>query len=163
MTKISEKTVYDFECVDLSGKPLSLEQFRGRPLVIVNTASLCGFTPQYEGLEKVWQRHKAEGLVVIGVPSNDFGKQEPGDSKAIITLCSTKFGISFPMLEKTPVKGSHAHPLFKWLASEGGFWSKPRWNFYKYIIGRDGHLKDWLSSSRKPESQQFEKAIKAVI
>ena len=132
-------------------------------MLIVNTASLCGFSAQFAGLEALWQRHKDEGLVVLGVPSNDFGQQEPGDSVQIVSLCMAKFAITFPMLAKTPVRGPDAHPLFQWLAEEGGFVAKPRWNFYKYVIGRDGHLKKWFSSFADPGRPGFEKALKEMM
>jgi glutathione peroxidase len=159
----SSKTAYDFDCVDLHGKPLSLNQFKGQPLVIVNTASLCGSSFQYKGLENLWKKHKHEGLVVIGVPTNDFGRQEPGNSAAIASLCSLKFGVTFPLIEKTPITGPEAHPLFKWIAEEGGFFAKPRWNFYKYIIGRNGRLVDWYSTLTTSTSSRFENAVVSAV
>ena len=155
--------VYDIDCTDLSGKPLPLKQFAGKPLLIVNTASLCGFSSQFRGLEQIWQDHKNTGLTVIGVPSNDFGHQEPGQSRALATLCLEKFGVTFPLLEKTPVKGAEAHPLFRWLANEGGFWARPRWNFYKYLISREGRLKAWYSSLTAPETNRFQKAVTGLL
>jgi glutathione peroxidase len=151
--------VYDFECVDLYGQILPLRQFAGRPMVIVNTASLCGFTSQFKPLEEIWQRKRDKGLVMLGVPSNDFGHQEPGSNSQIVTACISNFGISFPLLEKTAVTGDAAHPLFLWLAQEGGYLAKPRWNFYKYVIGRDGYLKDWFTSFTNPGSTRFERAL----
>lgn len=159
-----KKTVYDFELETLQGsKPLPLSQFAGQPLVIVNTASQCGFTYQYKGLEEVWQANRDKGLVVIGVPSNDFGRQEPGKASEIAQFCEINFGVDFPLAAKTPVSGSAAHPLFKHLASEGGFLSKPRWNFYKYLIGRDGRLVTWFSSFTKPDSSTFKRAVAKII
>ena len=152
-------SIYDIDCIDLMGKPFPLRQFVGRPLLIANTASFCGFTPQLVDMEAVWQRDKDKGLVVIGMPSNDFGQQEPGDSAQIAALCTTKFGVTFPIMAKTPVSGPQAHPLFQWLVQEGGFLSKPRWNFYKYIIGRDGHLKDWFLPITNPRHPRFERAL----
>jgi len=160
---LTSKTIYDFDCIDLQGKPLSLRQYQGQPMVIVNTASLCSFSTQYEGLESLWQKHKSEGLTVISVPSNDFGRQEPGNSTAIASLCSSKFGVTFPILQKTPVTGPNAHPLFQWLAHETGFVGKVRWNFYKYLIGRDGHVKEWFTFLTKPETQRFESAISTLV
>jgi glutathione peroxidase len=155
--------LYGIDCIDLTGKPLPIQQFTGRPMLIINTASLCSFSTQFADLESLWQRNKERGLVVLGVPSNDFGHQEPGNSEQIVSLCLNKFGVTFPMLAKTPVRGAKAHPLFQWLAQEGGFFSKPRWNFYKYIIGRDGHLKDWFSTIRSPGSHHFETVLDGVI
>ena len=142
---------------------MPLSQFAGKPLVIVNTASECGFTAQYAGLEALWKRHRDAGLIVLAVPSNDFGAQEPGDATTIATFCRNKFGVDFPMAAKVPVRGGVAHPLFKWLATEGGWAARPRWNFYKYLIGRDGQLKDWFSSLTPPGSGRFERAVARLI
>ncbi len=160
---MSDKTAFDFEFKSLRGQPLPLNAFKGHPLLIVNTASKCGFTPQYKGLEAVWQKYKDEGLVVLGVPSNDFANQEPGGADEIATFCEMNFGVDFPLTAKVSVKGSDAHPLFKWIGAQGGFLSKPRWNFYKYLIGRDGKLKTWFASTTTPESAKFEKAISELV
>jgi glutathione peroxidase len=158
------KTVYDFSLETLQGsKPLPLSQFKGQPLLIVNTASQCGFTYQYKGLEAVWQENRDKGLVVIGVPSNDFGRQEPGKASEIAEFCEINFGVDFPLAAKTPVSGKEAHPLFKYLGDQGGFLSRPRWNFYKYVIGRDGKLVTWFSSITKPDSATFKRAISKVV
>ena len=153
------KTAYDFELSTLKGEPFDLAQFKGRPLLVVNTASKCGFTPQYAGLTGVWRQHKAAGLMVIGVPSNDFGQQEPGSADEIGSFCEINYGVDFPMMAKVPVRGPDAHPLFRWLAAEGGFFARPRWNFFKYLIGRDGQLEDWFASPTKPGSARFGRAI----
>lgn len=145
-------TAYDFSFEALNGGALPLAKFKGRPLLIVNTASRCGFTPQYAGLRELWRRHRDAGLVVLGVPSNDFGAQEPGSSDEIATFCEVNYGIDFPMTAKVSVRGPRAHPFFRWLAVQGGFLSLPRWNFYKYLIGRDGRLVDWFASMTKPNS-----------
>lgn len=156
-------TVYDFTLETLQGKPLPLKQFRGRPLLIVNTASKCGFTPQYKGLEQVWKDNKEKGLVVIGVPSNDFGRQEPGSASEIESFCEVNYGVDFPMAAKVPVSGPAAHPLFKWLGGQGGFLSRPRWNFYKYLIGRDGRLATWFASLTPPDSSRFRSAVEKIV
>lgn len=155
--------IYDFTLQTLQGAPLPLKQFEGRPMVIVNTASKCGFTPQYKGLQQLWAERKEDGLVVIGVPSNDFGRQEPGDAGEIASFCEINYGVGFPIAAKSPVSGSQAHPLFQFLGREGGFLSKPRWNFYKYLIGRDGHLKTWFSSLTKPDSAGFKRAVDKIM
>lgn len=160
---MAEKTVYDFDFRSLKGKPLPLAEFAGRPLLIVNTASKCGFTPQYKELEAIWQKYRDEGLVVLGVPSNDFAGQEPGGAAEIATFCETNFGVDFPLTEKVSVKGRDAHPLFQWLAREGGFLSRPRWNFYKYVIGKDGKLVDWFASTTTPGSAKVERALKKAM
>lgn len=159
----SDKTAYDFSFESLNGKPMPLGEFAGRPLLIVNTASKCGFTPQYKELEAIWQKHKDEGLVVLGVPSNDFANQEPGSSDEIAQFCEINFGVDFPLTEKVHVKGGEAHPLFQWLAKQGGFFSKPRWNFYKYVIGKDGKLVDWFASTTKPNAPKVEAALKKAL
>lgn len=160
---VSDKTAYDFEFESLNGKPIPLSEFAGRPLLIVNTASKCGFTPQYKELEAIWQKHKDDGLVVLGVPSNDFANQEPGSSDEIAQFCEINFGVDFPLTEKVHVKGGDAHPLFQWLAMEGGFISKPRWNFYKYVIGKDGKLVDWFASTTRPNAPKVEAALKKAL
>jgi glutathione peroxidase len=157
------QTAFDFEFKSLAGKPLPLKKFSGQPVIVVNTASRCGFTPQYAGLEDVWRKRKADGLVVLGVPSNDFGGQEPGDSMEIADFCEVNFGVDFPLTEKVHVKGAGAHPLFQWIGKEAGFLARPRWNFYKYFIGRDGRLKTWFSSVTTPESAKFQTAVDSLI
>lgn len=156
-------SAYDFAFESLKGEPLPLAQFTGRPMLIVNTASKCGFTPQYAGLEALWQRHKDAGLVVLGVPSNDFAGQEPGGSEEIASFCAINYGVDFPMTAKVHVRGREAHPLFRWLAAEGGLLAGPKWNFYKYAVGREGKLKTWFSSLTRPDSQRLERAVQAVI
>ncbi len=156
-------SAFDFEFASLKGKPMPLKEFAGKPLIIVNTASKCGFTPQYAGLEEQWQRHKDNGLVIIGVPCNQFGGQEPGGADDITSFCQVNYGVDFPMTEKVDVKGGTAHPMFQWLATEGGWLSRPRWNFYKYLIGPDGQLKTWFSSLTSPKSAKFDAAVEALI
>ena len=131
------QTAFDFTLTSLSGQPMPLQAYAGRPLLIVNTASRCGFTPQYAGLQALWAAHRAQGLTVLGVPSNDFGHQEPGTSEEIAGFCTLTYGVDFPMAAKVPVSGAAAHPLFRWLGDKGGVLSRPRWNFYKYP-GRPG-------------------------
>lgn len=160
---MAEKTAYDFDFQSLKGKPLPLAEFAGRPLLIVNTASKCGFTPQYKELEAIWQKYRDEGLVVLGVPSNDFAGQEPGNAAEIANFCEINFGVDFPLTEKVRVKGANAHPLFQWLAREGGFLSRPRWNFYKYVIGKDGRLVDWFASTTTPGSAKVQRAIEKAV
>lgn len=160
MTSVNQpNSIYAFDCIDLYGKSIPLSVYKGRPILVVNTASLCGFSPQFKGLEEIWQKNQDKGLVVLGVPSGDFGKQELGSNAAIVTMCSTKFRVSFPLLAKTHVRGSDAHPLFQWLSKESGFLGRPRWNFYKYLIGRDGKLKNWFCSFTAPETPRFTKAV----
>ena len=159
----TKTTAYDFTFTTLSGKPLPLSDFTGQPLLIVNTASKCGFTPQYKELEAIWREHGDDGLVVLGVPSNDFANQEPGNADEIASFCEINFGVDFPLTGKEHVKGPDAHPLFKWLGEQGGFLARPRWNFYKYVIGRDGKLVDWFASTTKPDAPKVKKALEKAL
>lgn len=157
-------TIYDFSLPTLNGdSTIALEQYRGRPIVIANTASKCGFTPQYEALQHIWTEFASEGLVVIGVPSNDFGNQEPGDAVAISETCHRNYGVSFPMAAKSHVKGHDAIPLFRWLSDQGGFLARPRWNFYKYIFSRDGMLSNWFTPLTDPAGPRMTQAVQRVI
>ncbi len=148
-------SAYDFSFETLDGKPYPLKALEGMPMVVVNTASKCGFTPQYAGLQALWKAQQGAGLVVIGVPSNDFGGQEPGSNAEIATFCEVNYGVGFPMMAKVPVTGPNAHPFFKWVIQEAGFLAKPRWNFFKYLINRQGGLENWFSSIAKPDSKKF--------
>jgi len=156
-------TAFDFRLRKLDGTPLDLARFAGRPLLIVNTASKCGFTPHYAGLQALWREFEDAGLVVIGVPSNDFGAQEPGSPAEIAAFCRDSYGITFPVAEKTHVRGAAADPLFQWLAREGGFLARPRWNFYKYLIGRDGRLAAWFTSLTPPGAARVRRAIRRIV
>jgi glutathione peroxidase len=141
-------------------KPQSLCQYSGRVLLVVNTASFCGFTPQYEGLEKLHARYRDRGLVVLGFPSNDFA-QESGSNKEIADFCENTFGVKFPMFGKTAVRGADANPLFRELAAQTG--RAPLWNFYKYLVGRDGKVVAAYSSMTKPDDPAFVKALEAQL
>ncbi len=143
------------------GKVNLCEEFHGKVLLVVNTASECAFTPQYEGLEALYKEKKAEGLVVLGFPSNDFGGQEPGSDSKISNFCRVNYGVTFPMFSKISVKGEQAHPLYKDLVAASD--SEPRWNFHKYLIGRDGQVIDTFSSFTRPESGRVRKAIEEAL
>lgn len=156
-------TAWDFSFIAIDGQPLPLSQYQGKAVLVVNTASQCGFTPQYKGLEALATKYRERGLVVLGVPSNDFGAQEPGSSSEIKSFCETSFGIDFPLTEKAIVSGSAAHPFYQWAAHELGPLAKPRWNFHKYLIAPDGRLVDWFSSVTPPDSKSIAKAIEAVL
>jgi glutathione peroxidase len=147
----------------LEGGHLDATTFVGRPVLVVNTASLCGFTPQYEGLQALWERYRDQGLVVFGVPSDDFGGQEYDSDGEIKTFCEVNYGIDFPMLESQNVKGADAHPLFAWIARQAGPVGAPRWNFYKYLIAPDGSFVDWFASTTKPQSAGVIAAIETVL
>ena len=156
-------TAYDFELPGLRGGPIRLSDHVGRPMLIVNTASLCGFTSQYAGLQTVWERYSERGLLVLAVPSNDFGRQEPGDAGSIGAVCDGRFGVTFPVAGKAVVSGSGAIPLFRWIAGQAGLAGRPHWNFYKYLIGRDGRLVGWFSSLTKPDSARVRGAIETCL
>jgi glutathione peroxidase len=134
-------TVYDFEALSINGKKVALKQYQGKVLLIVNTASACGFTPQFGGLEKLHETHGKRGLVVLGFPCNQFGAQDSGSNGEIAEFCQLNYGVSFPMMAKVDVNGADAHPLFKWLSAEapGLLGSKSiKWNFTKFLVGKDG-------------------------
>ena len=141
--------------------PQNLCQYAGKVLLVVNTASKCGFTPQYEGLVKLYASYSAQGLVVLGFPSNDFGQQEPGKGKDIADFCYNTYGVKFPMFEKSVLSGKNANPLFLELAKAGG--GAPRWNFYKYLVGRDGKLIDSYSSMTAPDSGALVRDVKRAL
>lgn len=148
------KTIYDFEAVQMSGQSLALDQMRGQVMLIVNTASACGFTPQFGGLEKLHQAYQAQGLRVMGFPCNQFGGQDPGSNADIASFCQLNFGVSFPMMEKIEVNGANAHPLYQWLCAEapGLLGSKGiKWNFTKFLVGRDGRVLKRYAPMDKPE------------
>ncbi|BAK85045.1 glutathione peroxidase [Komagataeibacter medellinensis] len=156
-------TIYDFILPALNGPDIDMSRLRGKPILIVNTASKCGFTPQYEGLQSLWTTWRGHDLMVIGVPSNDFGAQEPGTAEQIGTFCQRNYNVTFPLTARSHVKGPQAIPLFRWLAREGGFLSLPRWNFYKYLIGRDGQLANWFTSITSPESRRVRMAVERAV
>ena len=159
----ADKSLFDFNLTGLDGKPLPLAQFKGHPVLLVNTASECGFTPQYDGLEKLWEGYKERGLVVIGVPSNDFGGQEPGKATEIAAFCRKNFGVTFPLSDKAVVSGSAAIPVYKWANDQAGFLGKPSWNFHKYLFGKDGQFLDWFASTTEPESTKITNAVEAAL
>ncbi len=157
-------TAYDFSFTALAGrKPLPLKDFAGKVLLVVNTASQCGFTGQYEGLETLYQSYKDRGLVIIGVPSNDFGGQEPGSNDEIEQFCRFHYGVTFPMASKESVSGEHAHPFYVWARSSLGFGSAPQWNFHKYLIDRHGALIDYFYSTTSPDNARLRKAIEKTL
>lgn len=153
-------SAFDFRLAALEGGELDLAAFRGRALLVVNTASFCGFTPQYAGLQRLHERHGPRGLVVIGVPSADF-RQESADEARIRAFCDTEFGIDFPMAGLTRVTGPDAHPFFAWAARTGG--GPPRWNFHKYLVARDGRSVRGFATSVGPEDPALLRAIEAAL
>jgi len=148
-------TVYDFEALSIDGKPVALKKFKGKVLLIVNTASACGFTPQFSGLEKLHQTYGKKNLVVLGFPCNQFGAQDAGSNDEIASFCQLNFGVTFPMMQKIDVNGDQAHPLYKWLSSEapGLLGSKSiKWNFTKFLVGKDGAVLKRYAPTDSPES-----------
>ncbi len=146
-------TITNFSATAIDGTERSLAEYAGKAVLVVNTASKCGFTPQYEGLEDLHQRYGDDGLVVLGFPCDQFGHQEPGDETEIAEFCQVNYGVSFPMFAKIDVNGDHAHPLYRWLKDEKGGvgGSKIKWNFTKFLIGRDGKPVKRYASTTKPE------------
>ncbi len=160
---MAETTAHDFTLTGIDGKPMPLSQFKGKTVLVVNTASECGYTPQYEGLEQLWNAYKDKGLVIVGVPSNDFGGQEPGTAEEIASFCKLNYGVSFPLADKTPVKGKNAHPLYQWLGQQAGAEGQPKWNFHKYLIGPDGQFAGWFSTQATPTGPKITSAIKTLL
>ncbi|MEX2643212.1 MAG: glutathione peroxidase [Acetobacterales bacterium] len=156
-------TAHDFGFTAIEGGPLPLSQYRGKALLVVNTASFCGFTPQYAGLQSLWERYRDRGLVVLGVPSNDFGGQEPGSAGEIKSFCEVNFGIDFPMTGKQQVRGAGAHPFYRWASEALGPANAPSWNFHKYLVGPDGRLLGAYPSRVTPESEQLGAAVEAAL
>ncbi len=156
-------TFHDFEFTAIEGDPLPASDFEGKAVLVVNTASFCGFTKQYEQLQQTWDSYKDRGLVVLGIPSNDFGSQEPGTEAEIKEFCETNFAIDFPMTTKQRVKGADAHPFYQWARDQVGMVGSPKWNFHKYLIGTDGELIDWFSTPTSPTSAKMTKAIEAAL
>lgn len=159
----SSSTAYDFSFKQANGEEFPLSQFKGQVLLIVNTASKCGFTPQYAGLEKLYQNYKDKGLVVIGVPSNDFGKQEPLSNEKIQSFCSINYGVTFPVVQKEKVRGKEAHPFYVWAKQQLGIGTGPKWNFHKYLINRQGQLVDYFHSTTEPDSDRLTSKIESCL
>ena len=155
--------IYSFDVTTLDGAPTTMEAFRGKVLLIVNTASKCGFTPQYTGLEALQAKFADRGFTVLGFPCDQFGHQEPGDAAEIANFCSTKYDVSFPMFAKVEVNGAHAHPLWAWLKSEktGFLIGAIKWNFTKFLVGRDGTVLERFPPTAKP--QALEPKIEAAL
>lgn len=156
---------HSFAFTAIDGGALPLAAWAGHPVLVVNTASFCGYTPQYRDLEALWQRYRDRGLVVLGVPSNDFGAQEPGSAEEIQNFCEVNYGVDFPLTEKYRVVGGNAHPFYAWVAATLGEGAAPRWNFHKYLVGPDGELAGaWPSAVRPGDTaitQEIEKLLGA--
>ena len=154
-------SVHDFTMNTLEGKPQNLKDFAGKVLVLVNVASKCGYTPQYADLQKFYEAYKDQGVVVLGFPANNFGGQEPGSDSEIAQFCQTNYGVTFPMFSKISVKGSDAHPLYKYLTQASG--SEVSWNFNKFIVDKQGKFVKHFKSAVKPDDKEFIQAIKESL
>jgi glutathione peroxidase len=159
---MSRVTAYAFSFPALEGADIRLADYAFRPLLVVNTASLCGFTPQYAGLQKLWTEFRDRGLMIIGVPSNDFGGQEPGGATEIAETAQHQYGVTFPIAAKAVVKGPKAHPFYKW-AAEARPKDVPRWNFHKYLVGRDGYITEVFPESVEPLDTRVKTAIARAL
>ena len=156
------KLAYDFEFTGIEGKTIKLSEYKNKVIIVVNVASRCGFTNQYDGLQKLWSDYKDKDVVVLGVPTNDF-KQEPGSNSEIKDFCETNFNVNFPMTKKVSVVGEKSHPFYKWAKDNHGKSAIPKWNFHKIIIGKDGKVADTFASITKPSSNKFIKFIEKKI
>jgi glutathione peroxidase len=158
--KEAPMSLYDLTVNTLAGKPQPLGTYKGKVSLVVNTASECGFTPQYAGLEKLWEQYQGKGLVILGFPSNEFGGQEPGSADQIQKFCQKNYGVTFPMFEKIHTKGPEQSPVYKLLTQKNG---EPKWNFHKYLVGKDGQVKKAFPSNVTPESKELREAIDAAL
>jgi glutathione peroxidase len=159
---MSRITPYAFSFPALAGGDIRLADYAGGPLLVVNTASLCGFTPQYAGLQELWTQFRGRGLMIIGVPSNDFGAQEPGGATEIAQTAQHQYGVTFPIAAKAAVKGPNAHPFYKW-AADARPKDVPRWNFHKYLVGRDGYIAEVFPETVEPSDTRVKTAIARAL
>ncbi len=162
--KRTEKSIYDFSIIGIDGKELSMDAYKGKPILIVNTASKCGFTPQYEGLQRLHEQY-GEDLVIIGIPANNFLRQEPGSNSDIASFCSVNYGVTFTMTGKVSVKGKDIHPMVQWLTEQENpdFTGSIKWNFEKFLVDKDGKLARRFRSKTEPQEEEFLKAIKDLM
>ncbi len=156
-------SAYSFAFEAIEGGPLPFDTFKGRVVLVVNTASFCGYTPQYRALQALFDRLEPRGFTVLGVPSNDFGAQEPGSAQDIKAFCETEYGIDFPLTAKVTVRGPNAHPFYRWAERELGPVAAPRWNFHKYLVDRSGRLVAWFPTQVTPDDARVLTAIEAAL
>src|SRR2546423_8666617 len=161
-TGMSRMTAYAFSFAALKGGDIKLAAYAGKPVLVVNTASQCGYTPQYAGLQELWNRYHERGLMILGVPSNDFGGQEPGGAAEIEQTAHQEYGVAFPLAAKAEVRGAGQHPFYKWAAAEKPL-ELPRWNFHKYLIGRDGHVAASFATQIEPTDARLIMAIEKEL
>ena len=153
-------TVHDFTLKSIDGQPAPLSAYKGKAVLLVNVASQCGFTPQYAGLEALYEKYKDKGLVIVGIPANNFGGQEPGSNEEIKTFCTRKYNVTFPMMSKVSVKGDDETPLYRFLTGTGG---DVKWNFTKFLVGKDGRIRARFEPNVKPESAEVGAAIEKAL
>lgn len=158
-----ENLFYDFKIKSITGEIIDLSKFRGKTVLLVNVASNCGFTKQYSELQTLYEKYKENNFIVLGVPSNQFGGQEPGTNEEIKNFCETNFNITFPMTDKIKVKGDEAHPIYKWAKKNHGNSTVPKWNFHKILINKDGKIQDTYGSFIKPMSQKILKQLDKIL
>ena len=158
-----EKLFYDFEIKSITGENIDLSKLRGKTVLLVNVASNCGFTKQYSELQTLYEKYKENNFIVLGVPSNQFGGQEPGTNEEIKNFCETNFNITFPMTDKIKVKGDEAHPIYKWAKKNYGNSTVPKWNFHKILINKDGKIQNTYGSFVKPMSQKILKQLDKIL
>ncbi len=161
MSLLAANSIHEFTMNDIDGRAMALKSLQGKVVLIVNVASQCGYTPQYAGLEALYKKYKDKGLVIVGVPANNFGAQEPGSNEEIKQFCSRKYSVTFPMMAKVSVKGSDTTPLYQYLtAAKGG---DVKWNFTKFLIGKDGKVRDRFEPAVKPDAPELAAAIEAAL
>ncbi len=158
----NSRVVYDYKFTGINGEQIKLSDYKNKVIVVVNVASRCGYTPQYDALQSLWSEYKSKNLVVLGIPTNNF-KQEPGTNNEIKDFCETNFGITFPMTEKINVIGKNSHPFYKWARESYGVGAIPKWNFHKIIIDKNGIIVDTFASFTKPDSKKFINKIESLI
>ncbi len=158
----SDKNFHDFSIESISGGDISLADFKNKVVLLVNTASQCGFTPQYAGLQKIYDRYKDDGFVVLGVPSDDFNQELSSDDD-VKKFCEIRFGVNFPLTSIQKIKGESAHPLYKWISGNTSVIGQPRWNFHKYLIDKEGQIINWFSSMTSPTSEGLLKQIEQAL
>ena len=162
MVESKTKSFHDFSIETIEGGNLELSDYKNKVVLLVNTASKCGFTPQYSGLQTIYDRYKDDGFVVLGVPSNDFN-QEFSKGSDVKEFCEIRFGVNFPLTKITNVRGDNAHPIYKWISENVSVIGTPRWNFHKYLIGKDGQIINWFSSMTSPTSQSFTNQVEKAL
>ena len=158
----TDKVFHDFTIESISGETINLSDYKSKVVLLVNTASKCGFTPQYSGLQKIYDKYKNDGLVVLGVPTNDFN-QELSKESDVKEFCEIRFGVEFPMSSIQPIRGENAHPIYKWIQANVSVIGQPRWNFHKYLIGKDGKIINWFSSMTSPTSEGLVNQIETAL